>query len=184
MKTHRPMTRLALPLLMTALMGAAPPMAAEEVSGIVKTVDAEGKKFVVTPTGKESTVDVVVNDKTVIKTETGEALALKELKAGDGVGVAHKGGVALNILVAVKPSELTGHVKSVGANLKTFVVTETGTTTDVTVAINPDTSIVTTDGKKLELKELKKGDGVGIAHTNSLAAKIVVNVKPVEKSTL
>jgi hypothetical protein len=30
---------------------------------------------------------------------------------------------------------------------------------------------------------LKKGDGVGIAHTNSLASKIVVNVKPVEKDT-
>jgi Cu/Ag efflux protein CusF len=181
MKIHRPSAWLVALPLMSALLGSAPAFSAEEVSGIVKSVDVEAKKLVVTPTGKESTVDVVVNDKTLMKTESGDAIALKELKAGDGVGIAHKGGLALNILVAVKPSELTGHVKSVGANLKTFVVTETGTTTDVTVAISPETSIVTTDGKKLELKELKKGDGVGIAHTNSLAAKIVVNVKPVEK---
>ncbi len=153
------------------------------MSGIVKSVDVEAKKIVVTPTGKEKTVDVLVNDKTEMKTESGDSIALKELKEGDGVGIAQKDGVALKIQVAVKPSELTGHVKSVGSSLKSFVVTETGTTTDVTVAINGETSIVTTDGKKLELKELKKGDGVGIAHTNSLASKIVVNVKPVEKQT-
>lgn len=59
-------------------------------------------------------------------------------------------------------------------------MTETGTSTDVTVAITPTTSMVTTQGKKIELKELKKGDGVGISHTNSVASKVIVNVKPVE----
>ena len=180
MQIHRPSNWLALPILAAVLL-ASPAIHADELSGIVKSVDLEGKKFVVTPIGKDSAVDVVVNDKTIMKNEAGEEVALKELKAGDGVGIVHKAGIALNVLVAVKPSELTGHVKSIGANLKTFVVTETGTTTDVTVAVGPDTAIVTTDGKKLELKELKKGDGVGIAHTNSLASKIVVSVKPIEK---
>ncbi len=182
MQIHRPSNWLAIPIL-AAILVAPPALRADEVSGIVKSVDLEGKKFVVTPNGKDSAVDVVVNDKTIMKNEAGEEIALKELKAGDGVGVVSKAGIALNVLVAVKPSELTGHVKSVGANLKTFVVTETGTSTDVTVAVNPGTAIVTTDGKKIELKELKKGDGVGIAHTNSLASKIVVSVKPIEKET-
>ena len=80
-----------------------------------------------TPTGKEKTVDVTVNDQTVIETAAGKALPLKDLKAGDGLGIAHAAGLASKIVVDVKPAELTGHVKSVGANLKTFVVTETGT---------------------------------------------------------
>ncbi len=181
MKIHRPLAWIAVSLMASLIGAPAPAFSADEVSGIVKSVDVEGKKIVVTPTGKDTTVDVTVNDKTVMKTEAGEAIALKELKTGDGVGIAHKAGLALSIQVNVKPAELVGHVKSVGANLKTFVVTEIGSSTDSTVAVDSKTSIVTTDGKKLELKELKKGDGVGIAHTNSLASKIVVNVKPVEK---
>jgi Cu/Ag efflux protein CusF len=183
MRNHRPFAVIAASLL-AALIGASPSaFAAEEVSGIVKSVDVEGKKIVVTPTGKDTAVDVAVNDKTVMKTQAGDAISLKELKSGDGVGIALKEGVAVNINVAVEPDKLTGHVKSVGADLKTFVVTQLGSTTDSTVAVNAETSIVTTDGKKLDLKELKKGDGVGIAHTNSVASKIVVNVKPVEKET-
>ena len=107
-------------------------------------------------------------------------MELKELKTGDGLGVAHTAGLASKIVVNVKPSELIGHVKSVGANLKTFVVTETGTNTDGTVAINSDTMIETTAKKKIELKDLKKGDGVGISHINSVASKVVVNVKPAD----
>ncbi len=163
------------------ILGVAPGLApAEDLSGFVASVDAPAKKIVVTPTGKEKTVDVTVDSKTVIETSAGKAVALKDLKAGDGLGIAHEKGLASKIIVNPKLSELTGHVKSVGTNLKTFVVTETGTTTDVTVAVTPDTSLATTDGKKIELKELKKGDGVGISHVNSVASKVVVNVKPVE----
>jgi hypothetical protein len=179
MRSHRPLAWLVAVLVAAPAFGAF----AEEVSGIVKAVDTDAKKIVVTPTGKVSTVDVVVNAKTELKNEAGESIPLKELKEGDGVGIALKSGVALKINVAVKPSELTGHVKSVASNRKSFVVTETGTSTDVTVAVNGETSIVTTEGKKLEVQELKKGDGVGIAHTNSLASRIIVYVKPAEKDT-
>lgn len=152
----------------------------EKLTGIVSTVDVEAKKIAVTPEGKQLNVDVMVNDQTEIVTSAGKVLPLKELKTGDGLGVVHTGGLASKIVVNVKPAELTGHVKSVAANLKTFVVTETGTNTDVTVAVNTDTTIATTAGKKMEIKELKKGDGVGISHINSVATKVVVNVKPVE----
>lgn len=154
---------------------------AEKLAGIVSSVDIDAKKMAVTPTGKQLNVDVKVDDKTEIVTSAGKKLEFKELKTGDGIGVVHTGGMASKIVVNVKPAELTGHVKSIGATLKTFVVTETGTNTDVTVAVNADTTIATTGGKKLELKELKKGDGVGISHVNSVATKVVVNVKPVEK---
>jgi len=177
MKILRPATWLRIGLLMALASGLALARPLEQLAGIVTSVDVESKKIVVTPTDQEKTVDVTVNDQTVITTEAGKTVELKDLKAGDGLGIAHSAGVASKILVAVKPSELTGHVKTVKSDAKTFVVTETGTTTDVTVAITADTSIVTVKGKKLELKELKKGDGVGISHINSVATKIVVNVK-------
>ncbi len=180
MKTHRPATWLGILLLVASVATPASSAEAEKLAGVVASVDADAKKIVVTPTGKETTVDVTVNDQTTMATAAGKVVKLKDLKPGDGLGIAHTAGVASKIVVNVKPAELTGHVKTIGANLKTFVVTETGTTTDVTVAITPDTSLVTVAGKKIELKELKKGDGVGISHVNSVASKVVVNVKPVE----
>lgn len=167
-------------VLSTLAFQAARAAQVEQLTGIVSSVDTEAKKIAVTPTGKQLNVDVTVNDQTEIVSSAGKKLELKELKAGDGLGVAHTGGLASKIVVNVKPAELTGHVVSVGANLKTFVVKETGTDTDITVAINADTAITTTAGKKIELKELKKGDGVGISHVNSVASKVVVNVKPVD----
>jgi Cu/Ag efflux protein CusF len=181
MKILRPESRLGLAFFLALMIGTSVQAdQVEQLAGVVSSIDLDGKKIAVTPTGKEKPVDVTVNDQTVIQTAGGKSLAFKELKTGDGLGIAHNAGLASKIVVNVKPAELTGHVKSIGANLKTFVVTETGTTTDVTVAVTPDTSIVTTGGKKIELKELKKGDGVGISHVNSVASKVVVNVKPVE----
>jgi hypothetical protein len=178
MTIHRPASRLVVGFLFTIIFNSSYATATEQLAGIVSSIDLEGKKIVLTPTGKESTVDILVNDQTVMKTQAGKAILLKDLKSGDGLGIAHTAGMASNILVNPKPSELTGHVKSVGANLKTFVVTETGTATDVTVAVKPDTSIVSVKGEKLALKELKKGDGVGISHINSVAMKVLVNAKP------
>ena len=167
-------------LSLAVVFGAARAADVEQLAGIVSSVNLETKKIAVTPTGKQLTIDVTVNDKTEIVNSANKKMELKELKTGDGLGIAHTSGLASKIVVNVKPAELTGHIKSVGANLKTFVVTETGTNTDITVAINADTSIATTAGKKIEMKELKKGDGVGISHVNSVASKVVVNVKPVE----
>ena len=181
MKIVRPATWFGVGLLVAVAGGSALAFQqqSEPLSGVVNAVDVEARKIVVTPTGKEKTVNVVVNDQTEIVAEvSGKPLQIKDLKTGDGLGIVHTGGVASKIRVSIKPDELTGHVKSIGANLKTFVVTEIGTTTDITVAVTPVTSIATTDGKKMELKELKKGDGVGIAHVNSVATQILVKVRP------
>jgi len=85
--------------------------------------------------------------------------------------------VASEIVVNAKPDEVTGHVKLVAANLKSFVVTDSASNTDYTMKVNEKTTIVTSAGKKLKMSELKKGDGVGISHQGGLASKIIVNVK-------
>ena len=172
-------------LAVTQLGGVASKIVAEQprLAGFVKSVDAKAKKLVVREagangeagTGKDITM--TVDDQTAITTTDGKALKLGDLKEGDSVLIAHAGDLAQTIDVNVKLDELTGFVKSVSADLKTFVVTLTGTTKDITVAVNDQTTIVTTDGKTLNIKELKEGDGVGIAHTASVAKKIVVNVK-------
>ncbi len=146
--------------------------------GIVSTIDADGKKLVVTENGTNRDVTVPITDRTAILTSAGKAIELKDLKSGDGVGITYSGPFVTRIAVNSKPTELTGHVKEVGADMKSLVVTEIGTGTDVKVAITPSTTIVTGQGKTLSLKDLKKGDGVGIAHEASVASKIVVNAAP------
>jgi hypothetical protein len=178
MKFSRPATWFGIGLVLVVSGGLTIAASGDQLAGIVQSVDLAGKKIVVTPTGQETTYDVLVNDQTEFATEGGNPFQFKDLKPGDGLGIALNAGVASKVLVAVKPGELTGHVKSIKAEANSFVVTETGTTTDVTVKITEGTSIVDVKGKKLELKELKKGDGVGLCHFNSVATKVVVNAKP------
>jgi len=146
--------------------------------GVVSTIDIDGKKLVVTETGTNREIDVALNPQATIETTGGKMYKLKDLKTGDGVSVVYVGSNVTKILVNVKPSELTGHVKSVAADLKSLVVSDAESGSDVKVIVTPQTAIVTGQGKTMELKDLKKGDGVGIAHDSSVASKIVVNVAP------
>jgi hypothetical protein len=153
--------------------------------GTVKSIDRDAKRLGIReamPEEEEGTntdVTVRVDDQTEIETTDGKSIKLGELKEGDGVSIARDGDLAQKIEVNVNRDEkLTGHVKSIGADLKTFVLTETGTTKDLTVAVTPQTVIETTEGKTLKIEDLKEGDGVGLTHVASVAKKIVVAVKP------
>jgi hypothetical protein len=146
--------------------------------GIVNTIDPDGKKLVVTENGTDREVTVPINDGTAIVAVGGKAIELKNLKTGDGVAITYAGPTATRVAVNEKPAELTGHVKEVDADLKAIVITEIGTNNVIRVAVTPETTIVTGKGKTLNLKDLKKGDGVGIAHSGSVASKIVVNAAP------
>ena len=148
------------------------------LQGVVSTIDPDGKKLVVTESGTDKEVEIPVLDKTPIVTTAGKAVGLKGLKTGDGVGVSYDGSQVDKIVVSVKPEELTGHVKEVAADRKSIVINEIGSKAEVRVAVTPKTTILTAEGKTLELKDLKKGDGVGIAHEASVASKIVVNAAP------
>jgi len=151
--------------------------------GTVKSTEPTAKKLVIRETlpGGEARaakdVNLTINDETTISSSDGKTIKFGDIKVGDGVSIAHDGVLARSIETSPKPDELTGFVKSIGANLKNFVVTETGTNKAYTVAINPDTVIETTEGKTLNIKELKEGDGVGILHASSVAKRIVVAVK-------
>ena len=90
----------------SAAAGPARAFQAEQLSGVVSSVDLDHKKIAVTPTDKEKPVDVAVNDQTVIQTANGKILALKELKTGDGLGIAHTGGLASKIVVNIRSAGL------------------------------------------------------------------------------
>jgi len=173
-------------LSITFVGGVASRIVAEQgrLVGTVKSVDPDAKTLVIretVPKGEERTGKdpiLTIDDRTMITTTDGKPIKFVDLKEGDGVSIAHAGDLAQMIEVRVKPDELIGIVKSVGADLKTFVVTRTGTNQNFTVSVNPETVIETSEGKTLKLKELKEGDGVGVAHTSGVALKIVVAVKP------
>lgn len=146
--------------------------------GVVERIDLDGKKIVIDEADSDRDVDVNVSDDMVIETKDGKVLTLKQLKTGDGVGISYAGSTPTKVVVNVKPTELRGHIESVGADQKSLVIKEIGTNANVSVAVTPNTSILTTSGQTIPLKDLKKGDGVGIAHDASVASKIVVNVAP------
>jgi len=145
--------------------------------GTVSSLDPDDMKLVLTPTGSDKEVDVTTTSRTTFENASGKDLTFKDLKSGDLIAVHYDGPEVSQIVVKEKPDELVGHIKSVAGDLKSMVVTELKSNADTTIGINAKTSIVTTDGKPLEIKALKKGDGVGITHEKGLASKIVVNVR-------
>jgi len=184
MSRRRPSPAIALGAML-ALGLIAGTARADKLAGHVKSVDTKGNTIVVTESGTDKEYTVTVNGRTKIETNEGNALSLRELEAGDGVGIVHEKSVASEIKVSVKRpnegrgvSKLAGHVKSVDADKKTIVVKESGTDKDYTVTVNGRTKIETTDGHDLGLKDLKAGDGVGILHRDSVASEIKVSVKP------
>jgi len=173
-------------LSITFVGGVASKIVAEQgrLVGTVRSADADARRLVIREpaaqgeegTGRDATL--TIDDRTTIATPDGKSLKLGDLREGDGVSIAHAGDLAREITVSVKPEELSGIVKSVGADLKTFVVTQSGTNKAFTLSVTPSTVIETNDAKSLKFEELKEGDGVGVAHVSGVAQKIVVAVKP------
>ena len=149
--------------------------------GVVESVDPVAKRLVVKQAETDAKRTIQLGDPVEVVTAEDKALEVGDLREGALVAITRDGPVARKIVVRPKPAELTGHVKSIAADYSTFVLTETGTKTDVTVAVDKDTTIATTEGKDLSMKDLKEGDGVGLTHLSSLAKKIVVNVKPPDR---
>jgi hypothetical protein len=145
------------------------------LKGVVSSTDLRGEKMVVTEEGTNRDIDVVMSPATRLETTAHEPIALKDVKTGDGIGVVFSGAAPIEIRIDKKPPELTGHIKSIGGDMRSLIVTELGTDADVTVAISPKTRIVSKAGKTLGMNDLRKGDGVGIAHHASVASLIVVN---------
>ncbi len=148
--------------------------------GVVESIDLDGKTFTLDEKGTDRDVKVAILPNTTIETPDGKNLPFKDLKSGDGVSVNFNGEDVAVVVVNAKPDEMTGHIKTVAADLKSFVITDIATKREVRVAVTPKTNIVTSEGKTMELRQLKKGDGVGIAHNGSVASKIVVNPAPAQ----
>jgi hypothetical protein len=145
------------------------------LKGVVSSIDLTGQKLVVTEEVTNRDVEVTLNPGTKIETGQHEPRALKDIKTGDGIGVVYSGSAPVDIMINSKPPEIKGHIKSIGGDMRSLVITELGSNAEVTVAITPKTTIVSNSGKTLGTNDLKKGDGVGIAHQASVASMIVVN---------
>jgi len=146
-----------------------------ELKGVVSTINLSEQKLIITEEVTNRDVEVVLNPNTRLETNERKSLELKDVKTGDGVGVVYSGAAPVEVVINSKPPELKGHIKSIAADMRSIIVTEIGTNVDVTVAVTPKTTIVSSSGKSLGMNALKKGDGVGIAHQSSVASLIVVN---------
>lgn len=145
------------------------------LKGVVSTLDLRGQKLTVTEEGTDRDIEVALNPGIRIESKTHESMGLKDIKTGDGLSIVYSGAAPIEIVVDSKLPELKGHIKSIAGDMRSLIVTELGTNADVTVGITPKTTIVSHTGKTLGMNDLKKGDGVGIAHQASVASLIVVN---------
>jgi hypothetical protein len=143
----------------------------------IKSFDPDDRRLVVVRSEGDAESTFELGDQVTIVTKEGKTLKVTDLKEKDSITITRDGKVVQRVEVNPKLQEITGHVKSIAANYKTFVVTETGTKTGITVAVDEDTRIVNAEGKALTIKDLKVGDGVGIAHEASVAKAIKVNLQ-------
>ncbi len=91
------------------------------------------------------------------------------------VGLLSLGVVAAPALAA---ELLRGKVKEVDTDKKTVKVIPVGEDDDhpgILVRVTAETVISDEDGERVELKDLKKNNGVAVSHENGVASKIVVN---------
>src|SRR5262249_4428547 len=121
---------------------------------------------------------VPVTAQTPIWSASGQPVAPRTLKSGDGVLVLYAVQGVARIVINPKPAELTAFIKSVGGDMRSLLVTEVGTNANYKVVVTPETEVVNSQGKSLEMKDLHTGDGVGIAYTKGVASKIVVAPTP------
>jgi hypothetical protein len=148
--------------------------------GVVNNIDLRERKLIVTEDVTNRDIEVDLIPATRIESTSRDPMALKDIKTGDGISVVFSGAAPVEVMVNSKPPEVKGHIKSIGADMQSIIVTELGTKADLTVAVTSETTIVSTTGKTLRMTNLHKGDGVGIAHHSSIASLIVVspNIKP------
>jgi hypothetical protein len=129
--------------------------------GVVTAVDIEGGTVTVTEHGTNRSVKVPVTAQTPVRSVTDQPVALTALKSGDGVLVQYAGRGVARVILNPKPAEVTAHVKSVGADMRSLLVTEVGTNANYKVIVTPQTEVVNSQGKTLEMKDLHRGTAWG-----------------------
>jgi len=76
-----------------------------ELTAYIKSVGPDKRSLLVSEVGTNAVYKVVVNPETEVVNAEGTSLAMKDLHAGDGVGIAYNQGVASKIVVAPKPAK-------------------------------------------------------------------------------
>ena len=150
-------------------------------SGVVKSVDVEGKKFVVTIKGQVD-VTLLVNANTKIRNAANKTITLADLKTGNRVVASAIESTDGNVaqLVRLIPVMLTGQIKSIDTTAKSFVLT-TKNSGDVTILVDANTKIRTAGGTTATLNDLKVGNRVIVTATESNGGDLalLVRVMPV-----
>ena len=143
--------------------------------GVVSTIDLQAQKLIVAEAVTNRDIEVVLNPATRVESTKHDTFAVKDIKTGDGITVVYSGAAPVEVMINSKLPELKGHIKSIAADMRSIILTELGNNADLTVAITPETTIISSTGKTLGMNDLRKGDGGGMAHRSSVASLIVVS---------
>ena len=153
---------------------------AEEVVGIVKSVDIGKRTIVLRPADTDQDVPITLGTQTVIVASSKSPIKLADLRPGMPV-IVNERTVAAEIVVE---EELTGTLTSVAAEGREFVLSDNQANRAIALKTSEGTSVATGTGKgsARDLADLELGTPVSVVHANGYAT--TVSVLPREMSVV
>ena len=153
---------------------------AQSASGTIRSVDLEGKSFVLGTEKGDVTLGVTQN--TTFKLDGKESTMREALRTGAKAVVVHEGRIASSVDVQTKAQleraaieTAEGSIRSVDPEGMGFVLTTAGG--DVSLKVSAKTSF-TLDGKESSMREaVKVGARARVAHEAGQATRVDVSTK-------
>jgi len=145
---------------------------ADDVVGIVRSVDTEKRMIVVRPNGSDSDIPISFGPQTTVVGSKGAPIGMAALRPGMSVVVIeHK--VAGHISVA---EELRGTIESVTAEGHEFVLSEETGRRPISLRTDERTSVAAgkSRGAAIDLVDLEAGTPLSVVHAGGLATTITV----------
>lgn len=156
---------------------------ADDVIGVVQSVDAESKTIIVRPAGSDIDTKIVVNDQTRIEAGEDQKVDISSLRPGTRI-VVHNLSTAFRIEV---PDRLIGQVQAYKPDTRILSVNEDNSGKVKDVQLSDGTPIEDAAGKAVESRELRVDSHVivtldasgGGPDTVGLGTKVVIDAEPV-----
>ena len=156
-------------LLTIAALSLLGPARAADVEGTVKSVDPEGKSFVVVRDDNGDEIDVSVGEETTIEAGEDKKVALDSLTPGAHV-VVHQDMLAARVSLE---GEVLGSIQAISLPSQTVTVKEDYSGHVHKIPVGPATKIESKEGNELKLSDLSEGSHLIVFREGGTATRIL-----------
>jgi hypothetical protein len=157
----------------TIWMASASRTRAEDVVGIIKSINVQNRTIVLRPTDTDKDIPVALGARTVIVAPHQSPIKLADLRPGMPV-IVNERTLAAEIVVE---EELIGTLKSVASEGEEFVLLEKSDNREIALKTSDRTSVASSTGRggAKDLADLEPGELLSVAHAGGYATSISVH---------